>query len=249
VFSAAGVLTLTVSLAAVQAVPAPPPAAAAPPEQPLTRLFQNLAEDFRRLPSLESATIATAGGGGALIAHRVDDDLRSWGDRHVESGYTGLGRVGGDGWLHAGAAIGTYAFGLVKHHQTATHLGSDLIRAQVLNGVITRVIKLAAHRERPSGSSDSMPSGHASASFATAAVLGGHFGWRVAVPAYAGAGFIGWTRVRDRAHWLSDVVVGAAIGTIAGRTVTRGHRARGWTVVPTAGRRTVGVMVIRASSN
>ena len=160
--------------------------------------------------------------------------------------YTRIGRIGGAGWVHGSAAVATYAVGLVTDHEPTVHVGSDLIRAQALNGVLTRVMKIAVQRKRPSGSSDSLPSGHASASFATAAVLGGHFGWKVAVPAYAGAGFIGWTRVRDRAHWLSDVV---------DRRHHRHHRrphgdeldigARSWTVTPTAGRGSVGVMVVR----
>ncbi len=120
-----------------------------------------------------------------------------------------------------------------------------LIRAQALNAVITRAFKVAANRRRPGGSHDSMPSGHTTASFASAAVLGEHFGWQTGVPAYAVAGFVGWTRVRDRAHWLTDVVIGAAVGTIVGRTVAAGHRERRWTIIPSAGRSQVGIYVVR----
>ena len=68
-----------------------------------------------------------------------------------------------------------------------------------------------------------MPSGHTSATFASAAVLHRHYGWKIGLPAYAAASFVGWTRVRDRVHWLSDVAFGAAIGTVAGRAVAGRH--------------------------
>ena len=94
--------------------------------------------------------------------------------------------------------------------------------------------ELSVDRARPSGGQHAFPSGHTSATFASAAVLQGHFGWKVGAPAYAVAGLVGWTRVRDRAHWMSDVFFGATLGTIAGRTITRGHRPASWSLVPTA---------------
>jgi hypothetical protein len=247
-FSFAGALALTLTLATPQ-TPAPeaPPTPDTERDRPITQLFQNLGRDIVRLPSLESAVIAVVGGGGALAAERRDARVLAWVDRQPPSEITVIGRVGGTGLLHGSAAIATYAIGLAGGHEPTIHVGSDLIRAQLLNGVITRTLKLATQRPRPSGSKDSLPSGHASASFTTAAVLGSHYGWGVGIPAYAGASFVAWTRVRDRAHWLSDVVLGATVGTIVGRTVTKNHRARGWAIVPTAGRDGVGVMVVKVT--
>jgi membrane-associated phospholipid phosphatase len=59
------------------------------------------------------------------------------------------------------------------------------------------------------------------------------------------AGFIGWTRVRDDRHWLTDVIVGAAIGSVAGRTVTLGHGARPWAIVPTPTAGGAAVLVVK----
>ena len=134
--------------------------------------------------------------------------------------------------MQSGAAVATYAAGRLTNHPQVTHIGSDLIRAQILNGVITNVIKVSVDRTRPSGAPRAFPSGHTSATFASAAVLQAHYGWKVGAPAFAVAGFVAWSRTRDGAHWLSDVAFGSAIGVMSGRTVAAGHASRRVAVLP-----------------
>ena len=218
----------------------PPAAKAAAPvaasdDRPFARLFQNLGRDLRALPSRDSGLVLGMGSAGTLAIRGADDNLAAWAGEEGASGYTGFGRVLGDGWLQAGAATGTYVVGRLTGQPAIAHVGSDLVRAQVLNGLVTRGLKIAVTRSRPTGGRHAFPSGHASAAFTSAAVLQGHFGWKTGIPAYAVASLVGWTRVRDRAHWMSDVIFGATLGTIAGRTVTAGHRREpGWTIVPVA---------------
>jgi membrane-associated phospholipid phosphatase len=204
-------------------------------DRPFIRLFHNLASDMGSLPTVDTARILGTGGIGTIVVRGADDNLAAWADAEGSSGYTGFGRVLGDGWVQGSAAVGTYAIGKLSSQPALTHIGSDLIRAQALNAVVTRGLKVAVDRSRPTGGHHAFPSGHASAAFTSAGVLHGHFGWKVGVPAYAMAGLVGWSRVRDRHHWMSDVFFGATLGTIAGRTVTSGHRARStWMVVPSA---------------
>lgn len=215
------------------------------PDRPLTQILRNLGDDLKALPSADTAIVLGTGAGIAVVVHPVDDNLSTWVADQGPSGYTRLGRTIGDGWTQGGAALATYAIGLAAHHQPTTHLGSDLIRGQFLNAIVTRATKVIVHRARPGGSEDSFPSGHSSASFLTASVLDGHFGMRVGAPAYAVASFVAWTRVRDNAHWLTDTVMGATIGTIIGRTVTATERNKRWTVVPSASHDAVGIYVLR----
>ena len=56
--------------------------------------------------------------------------------------------------------------------------------------------------------------------------------WKAGAPAYATAVFIGWTRLRDNVHWVSDVIFGGTLGVMIGQSVTAGHRERAWTIVP-----------------
>jgi membrane-associated phospholipid phosphatase len=219
--------------------------ATTPADRPFHDLPANFGRDVRALPSAETALVIGATVAGALALRPVDDNLADWARQAGTSRYTQVGDVLGDGWVQAGAAIGVYAAGLARRDRTTTHLGSDLIRAQLLNGVITRGLKLAVDRDRPSGGGHSFPSGHSSAAFASAAVVGSHFGWKAGLPAYAAAAFIGWTRVRDDAHWLSDVIIGGAVGTVVGRAVARGHGSPRWTIAPSATTTSVGVTVVR----
>jgi membrane-associated phospholipid phosphatase len=98
--------------------------------------------------------------------------------------------------------------------------------------VLTTGLKYATHRERPDGSNaHSFPSGHASITFATATVIERHLGWRSTALGYAVASYVAASRLHDNRHYLSDVVFGAAVGAIGGRTVTE-HGRDTWTMAP-----------------
>jgi membrane-associated phospholipid phosphatase len=107
-----------------------------------------------------------------------------------------------------------------------------LLRAQLAVGSWTYAIKLATQRTRPNGETHSFPSGHASASFATAAVLQDHYGWKVGVPAFVAAAYTAASRVTANQHWTSDVVFGAALGVACGRTVTIKFRESRISIAP-----------------
>src|SRR5262249_47540359 len=66
----------------------------------------------------------------------------------------------------------------------------------------------------------SFPSGHAADTFAFATALERHLGWRYSVPAYMFSSYVAISRLPANRHWLSDVVFGASVGIISGRTVT-----------------------------
>src|SRR5262249_26560954 len=129
-------------------------------------------------------------------------------------------------------SIGTYAYGRLFDQPKVSHLGMDLLQAQILSELLVEPLKVATHRERPDGSNHlSFPSGHAAVTFADATVIERHLGWRKSVLAYAFASYVASSRLHDNRHFLSDVVVGSAIGAIAGRTVVH-HEADYWAFTP-----------------
>jgi len=245
VFGTTWAIAIAVALQSAGGAPTSPPATADPAqsavitdpwpdERPLTHLFPNLFHDLVTIPSANSAVILAAGGAAAFGSHEADTSLANWITDAGPSSYSAFGDWLGNGWVQSGGAVATYALGLITHRPQVVHLGGDLIRAQALNAVLTTTIKVSAERTRPTGARRAFPSGHTSATFASAAVLHAHYGWRAGVPAYAAAAFVGWSRVRDRDHWLSDVAFGAAVGIISGRTVAARHQRRGFIIVPAA---------------
>ena len=186
------------------------------------------------MAAVETLVILAAGGAASVVASNSDERVDRWTVTHPAPSWTAIGRIGGDGWTMSGLALGTWAAGELTNHRLVTHVGSDLIRVQVLNGIFSRGLKIAVDRERPRGGGHAFPSGHTSASFATAGVLHQHFGWKAGAPAYAFATFVGYTRIRDRAHWVSDAAFGAALGLASARAVSRGHESRTWSVTPVA---------------
>ena len=236
-YAASTVWKVALILAALRSAPlgaqtAPPPQDEWPDDRPIARFFQNLAKDLRNLPSPPSLGTLALGGGTALAVHPADDDVRHWVGHLGPSSYTNVGRDVGSVWIEGAGAVSTYAIGKLRHNNTIAHIGSDLIRGQTLNGVMTIGLKAMVDRTRPNGGHYSLPSGHSGATFTSAAILHGHFGRKAGVPAYATAAFVAWTRIRAQQHWLSDVALGATIGTIAGHTVTRGHKPATLQVTP-----------------
>jgi membrane-associated phospholipid phosphatase len=108
------------------------------------------------------------------------------------------------------------------------------MRAQILSQAYVQALKFTVQRERPDGSNSvSFPSGHSASAFATATVLQRHYGWKVGIPATIAAAYVATARVHDNKHYLSDVIFGAAVGSIAGRTVVH-HAADYWAFTPVA---------------
>lgn len=85
---------------------------------------------------------------------------------------------------------------------------------------------------KQSNSYRSFPSGHSAMGFAAAAAVTSETSkwwpnstWYIAPVMYGGATLIAASRMYNNAHWASDVVMGAAIGTFAGTKVVRYHHS------------------------
>jgi membrane-associated phospholipid phosphatase len=142
--------------------------------------------------------------------------------------------------VQGGAAVGIYLVGRYAMEPEAgsrtnkvSHLGFDLLRATILTQALTYGLKYAVQRDRPTGECCSFPSGHASVTFATAAVIERHFGYRAAWPTFLIAGYVGASRLADNKHFLSDVIFGAALGMASGWTVVGRHGRDNFALFPT----------------
>ncbi|HEY4321763.1 MAG TPA: phosphatase PAP2 family protein [Gemmatimonadales bacterium] len=167
---------------------------------------------------------------GALAAAFTVDAIIA---RHVEGSTTTetlgtarqldrFGDVTGMAPIIGGLAV----LGIVAHDRSLTRTAALALGSVATATVVTQATKYVVGRVRPYADPDrdgsdlrffagspSFPSGHTAAAFALATSLGdatGHTWARIGF--YVLATGTGWARITEQAHWLSDVVAGAAVG-------------------------------------
>jgi membrane-associated phospholipid phosphatase len=207
-----------------------------PAQTGIRALFGNLGQDIKQLPAMQNLYIAAIGGALAAAAHPADQSFNAKLLSHYDAvnDVFAPGQYLGNTPEQIAFSLGTYAIGRLRDQPKVAHLGMDLLQAQIMTEILIEPLKFATHRERPDGSNfQSFPSGHAAVTFATATVLERHLGWRKSLLGYAIASYVAMSRIHDNRHYLSDVIVGAAVGSIAGRTVVH-HRADYWAFTPVA---------------
>lgn len=216
-----------------------------------TNPFKLLPHDFKNIfTQTENAWTIGIGLGAAWAASSLDDQITTSSFNSERYGGPGLdqvfepGEILGNAIVQMGGAFATYGLGKLWTKPGILDLGRDLLRAQIVTQSLTIGIKAAVRRERPDGTNNwSFPSGHTSTSFATATVLQRHYGWPAGIPAYAVAGFVAASRLNEDRHYLSDVVFGAALGIMAGRTVTVGIGRGQFLVTPVPGPGQIGIQL------
>lgn len=182
---------------------------------------KNLGRSFVGVFSRDSLRPFLVGGAAAFASHGVDQRTATLLDgRCVSCGRTGA-TVGGAAVVPFVGAL--FVAGRLSPGSSTFRAASyDAAQAMLVNAAWTGVLKYSLHRQRPDGlDTFSLPSGHSSSAFALATVAERHYGWKAGLPAYALAAGIGLSRIESNRHYLSDVIAGATIGTIVGRTVTR----------------------------
>ena len=223
-------------------VPGKPPVTQPSNPKPQPTLFKQIAIDFKNVFTTRENLWILGGGLGASLAVKPLDDGISNGrfnsevsqgiglDRVFESG-----EIVGGALFQVGSAVTTFGMGRLLANPELENFGRDLVRAQIVTQGLTQAGKHAVRRMRPDGSSKkSFPSGHSSGTFATATVIQRHFGWRLGGPAYGLASYVAASRLSENKHYLSDVVFGAAVGILVGRTVTFGIGPSQFRVSPAA---------------
>lgn len=132
-----------------------------------------------------------------------------------------------------------YVGGAMLDNYKAKTVAMDAFAASFISaGLITSSLKVIAGRSRPEdnegtyrfqpfGGHHSFPSGHTTQAFSLASVIAGHYDeWWVDMLAYGIAGGVGLARIEQEAHFPSDVVASAIIGTVVGKTIVRYNNNR-----------------------
>ena len=199
---------------------------------------------------------AVLGGVSALmfldgtVRHDAQAHRTPAGDR-----FAGTVRHFGQPEVYGTVTAGILVAGLVSHSPRVIRTGTRLAGALAVAGAVSNGLKMVAGRGRPdnpfldndpddfglfSGHA-SWPSGHTSMAFAFATALGDELHQPVArYGLLAAATAVGWSRINDNRHWLSDVAAGAVVGITSakfasGRWRVFGIRAPSFIVGPTGG--------------
>ena len=163
------------------------------------------------------------GSAAALTIAPADQEIsRSMSNHAHEFGNTGeiVGPI-----ITSSIAGGAFLASRLTKNEHFRPFGYTLAQAYVTNAILTKGIKYATHRMRPDGSaSDSFPSGHTSSAFAVATVVTNYYGKKWGIPLYVFSGLVGASRIEKRQHWPSDIIAGAALGYISGRTAILGTK-------------------------
>jgi membrane-associated phospholipid phosphatase len=235
---ASGADVLRVGVASLAAQPGP--------------LVQRAAPQFRRADGWKLGAFAVAAALSSTADGRGDAWARRPGVRDNTT-LRGLSDIGDVTGTYAALSVGpaSYALGRMRGDSGVAVLGLRTTEAVVLSGAAITAIKALSGRTRPYASADNRPthwdflggirsdstrsfaSAHSAFAAAAAVTLAAEWrrqgarGWQTAGPpvVYALASLTAASRVRDRQHWLSDVVTGSAVGVASALLVRRWHDA------------------------
>jgi membrane-associated phospholipid phosphatase len=214
-------------------------------KQQVTSPFRATGSDWLKIGAFSAATT-----GAILFAdkpvNRLAINIRK--NSSIVSASTYVTNFGGLYEAYTLIALGSYGFLFKKDkEQTTTLLATQ---AYITAATIETALKYLTSRQRPSyydpvtglnnhtfhgpfyhflksdnASYVSFPSGHTTVAFAAATVFAMEYKETPIVPiiAYTAATSIGLSRIIQNQHWISDVMVGAALGFLSGRQVVNNY--------------------------
>ena len=192
--------------------------------------------DITALPTWENTWWLLGGTALTIGVHQIEDaeSASESLNEGVWDSISDFGNIWGDIKVQAPLALGTWGIGSWAGNDEVAGFGFDLSRGLLLTYTTVSIIKVSVNRTRPNGEDFSFPSGHTAAAFTTAGVVTQRYGgWLGGVSLGLGV-MTAMGRMEDMKHYASDVVAGATIGWIIGRTVAREepNDKTAWQVVP-----------------
>ena len=179
---------------------------------------------------------------GGLMA--VDQDVRKYTMSHhnqkTNDFFSDYIDPLGDGRYGAAICGVFYLAGKIFDNDRAKETGIMGVESMAIAGALSSLGKLLIGRERPNKNKgafsytgvssksykSSLPSGHATMAFSLASVIAEQYeNIAVDILAYGAASAVGFQRVYDDKHWLSDVAAGAVLGILVGKTIVNLNRA------------------------
>ncbi|MDT5158779.1 MAG: hypothetical protein QOH51_3136 [Acidobacteriota bacterium] len=232
----------TGAMTKTEAQPTPTPKAT--PQPPERHFFGNLLRDQRAIWT--SPFHVERGDARWLAPLGISTAILFATDRHTAGALAGGGlnptrlRIsrdisqGGSLYATSGAAAAFYLIGRATGNGRARETGVLAAEALIDSGIVVEALKVATQRPRPrvddaSGEffdgGNSFPSGHSISAWTLATVVASEYSRNrfIEVGAYGMAAAVSVSRFTGRNHFLSDVLVGSAMGYGIGRYVYKKH--------------------------
>jgi hypothetical protein len=142
--------------------------------------------------------------------------------------------IGGPG-IHFGFTGAWYLLSAHNNDTAGKEESWTMFKALSVTGATTIGLKLLRNNDTPNDKNYGWPSGHTASSFTVASVLNELYGPEIGIPAYIGAGFVGYRMMDSGDHWASDVLFGAVLGTVVGVHFGKKHnmiKSAGFEMLP-----------------
>jgi len=214
------------------------------------RIITESNDVFLRTDNLTALLLA---GGASIAMHNSDADRnleRNFSRHRVFHGFIDESiNILGSPPTHFAATGLWYALSADAGDEFNKERSWTMMTALAMTGLTTVILKGIRNNRTPNGKRWAWPSGHTASSFTVASVLDEFYGPQIGVPAYIGAGLVGYRMMDTGDHWASDVVFGATLGWIVGHTIAGRHKKlelAGFEVIPYAGSSTMGVSLVKA---
>lgn len=200
--------------------------------------------DAAILGAFAAATFAVAPLDTRIARELQDPDVQA--NRSMRRIADAVETITEPGSLVIGAAL--YGYGKLANKRRVAELGMRGTESLVIGAGIGILMKGVAGRARPARDVNApddyqlmrgftrgdpfqaFPSGHSIVAFSVASSVTSQMKhwkpgsqWIVGPLLYGGAGTVAWSRMYDNRHWASDVLAGAAIGTLTGLKVVHWH--------------------------
>jgi membrane-associated phospholipid phosphatase len=176
-------------------------------------------------------------GVAVIIDRPVQDEMH----RHAPNNNGFMLTVERFGAEYSVGVLGAFFLAGAMGNETAAAVTLDGFAASLIaSGIITPAIKTVVGRARPRENvgtakfqplnvgysfNSSFPSGHTTEAFVLASVIANHYeeAW-ITGTSYLVAGLVGAARSYHDAHFTSDILAGALIGTLVGKSVVAHNR-------------------------
>jgi membrane-associated phospholipid phosphatase len=221
--------------------PTPQPSATPTPEK---QFCKNILRDQKaiwtspfHLQGRDARWLAPLGlGTAALIAtdRSTGDEI---GESRKQLNASRIVSYAGSSYGVGGVALTFYLFGRAKQNDRARETGVLGAEALINSAIVVTVLKEIMQRRRPTAAKgrgdffdggSSFPSGHSIEAWSLATVIANeyHDHRLVQITAYGIAGAVSVARFTGHNHYLSDVLVGSAMGYGIGRYVYHAHHRK-----------------------